>query len=84
MADTAEMSTLDAPPNAETIADLRDEAARRGTSVGVVFPTAKDAQKRFVASPRGTCVLLNDSREDTFNQSVPADEIADALRAEAS
>lgn len=80
MADAADMSTLDAPPKAETIAELRDEATRRGESVGVTFPTTKDAQKRFVASPRGTCVVLNDTREDTFNQSMAADEIADALR----
>jgi len=80
MANTAEMSALEAPPDAATIAELRDEADRRDETVGVTFPTGGDTRKRFVASPRGTCVLLNDTREDTFNHSVSADEIANALR----
>ena len=74
-----DFSTLDAAPNAEVIASLRDQAADRGESVGVTFPADGDT-KRFVVSPRGTCVLLNDTREDTFNRSVAAEKIAAALQ----
>lgn len=80
MPDAIEMRDLSAPPDAKTIADLRDEASSRGTTVGVTFPTPDGARKRFVVSPRGTCVLLNDTREDTFNRSVEAEEIATALQ----
>jgi hypothetical protein len=80
MADTPDMRDLAAPPDADTIADLREEADRLGDSVGVTFPTPDGARKRFVVSPRGTCVLLNDTREDTFNRSVGAEEVAAALR----
>jgi len=80
MADPAEMNALDTPPSADTVADLRDEADRRGEAVGLTFPTEEGARKRFIASPRGTCVLLSDTREATFNRSVDADEIAAALR----
>jgi hypothetical protein len=48
--------------------------------VGVTFPTADGDRKRFVVSPRGTCVLLNDTREATFNRSVDAAEIAATLQ----
>lgn len=80
MTDAIDFRDLTSPPDADTIADLRDEASSRGESLGVTFPTANGARKRFVVSPRGTCVLLNDTREDTFNRSVDADEIAEALQ----
>lgn len=79
MSEEIDFSKLDAPPNAETIASLREQAADRGESVGVTFPVDGD-MKRFVVSPRGTCVLLNNTREDTFNRSVAAEEIAAALQ----
>lgn len=72
--------SLDVPPNAETIADLREQAAAQEKSVEVQFPATDGETKRFVVSPRGTCVLLQNVREDTFNRSVAPDEIASALR----
>lgn len=81
MADDIEMRDLPAPPDADTIANLREQASSRGESIGVSFPASDDTRKRFVVSPRGTCVLLNDTREDTFNRSVEAAEIASALQA---
>lgn len=80
MTDDLEFQELDAPPAAGKIARLREEAADRNESVGVTFPTHDDGRKRFVVSPRGTCVLLNDTREDTFNQSVDTEAVADALQ----
>ena len=80
MPDAIEMTDLEAPPDADTIADLREKAGDRGETVGVTFPTSDGARKRFVVSPRGTCVLLNDTREDTFNRSVDATEIVASLQ----
>jgi len=80
MPNAIETTDLTAPPDADMIADLREKASDRGETVGVTFPTPDGDRKRFVVSPRGTCVLLNDTREDTFNRSVDADEIADALQ----
>ena len=80
MTDAPSMRDLSTPPDADTIASLRDAAADRGESVGVTFPTPDGPRKRFVVSPRGTCVLLNDTREDSFNRSVDPDEIAAALQ----
>lgn len=80
MPDEIDFHELDAPPQADKIAQLRDEAADRDESVGVTFPGTEGEAKRFVVSPRGTCALLNDTREDTFNRAVDAEEIADALR----
>jgi len=80
MPDAIEMTDLAAPPDADTITELRDEAGSSGESVGATFPTPDGDRKRFVVSPRGTCVLLNDTREDTFNRSVEAEEIATALQ----
>ena len=71
--------TLDAPPDADLITELRDRAHDRGEAVGVIFP-ADGERKRLVASPRGTCVLLNETREDSFNPSVGVEEIAAVLR----
>ncbi len=68
------------PPDAETIADLRDRAATRGGSVEVTFPAGDGDTKRFVVSPRGTCVVLADTREDTFSRSVAPEDVAAALR----
>jgi hypothetical protein len=80
MPDAIEMTDLAAPPDTDTITELRDEASSNGASVGVTFPTADGDRKRFVVSPRGTCVLLNDTREATFNRSVDAAEIAATLQ----
>lgn len=80
MPDAIEMTNLSAPPDADTISELREEANSSGVSVGVTFPTPEGDRKRFVVSPRGTCVLLSDTREDTFNRSVDADEIAGGLQ----
>jgi hypothetical protein len=80
MTDQSDAPALDAPPDAETIADLRDRAAARDESVEVTFPTADNGTKRFVVSPRGTCVVLANTREDTFNQSVAPADIAASLR----
>lgn len=81
MTDEIQYQELDAPPNADKIARLREEAAEREESVGVTFPTPDDVEKRFVVSPRGTCVLLNDVRKDSFNPSEEVEDIAEALRA---
>lgn len=80
MTDQPDVPALDTLPDAETIADLRDQAAARGESVEVTFPTADDTTKRFVVSPRGTCVVLADTREDTFNHSDAPEDVAAALR----
>ncbi len=72
-------STLSAPPDAELIADLREQAAAQGKSVEVTFPSTDGETKRFVVSSRGTCVILANTREDSFNPSVAAEEIASAL-----
>lgn len=80
MTDTPDMDSLDAPPDADRISALRDTAAAQGEAVGVTFPTSDGTRKRFVVSPRGTCVLLNDTREDSFIPSVEAATIAAALR----
>lgn len=71
---------LDTPPDASQIADLRERAADENHSVEVTFPSADGAPKRFVVSPRGTCVVLTNLREDTFNPSVAAEDVAAALR----
>ncbi len=80
MTDQSDVPALDAPPDAETIADLRDRAAAHDESVEVTFPTADNDTKRFVVSPRGTCVVLANTREDSFTPSVAAGDIAVALR----
>lgn len=80
MPDTIETTDLDSIPNADTIAELRTRASEKGQSVGVTFPSPEGERKRLVVSPRGTSVLLNDVSEETFNRSVEADAIADALR----
>lgn len=84
MPDQSESPHLDAPPDADRITELREQAAAEGTAVELRFPTADGTTKRFVVSPRGTCVLLDDTREDTFNQSVAPEEIAASLRDYAS
>lgn len=81
MPPSIEMKDLNAIPDAETIASLRDEAEDRGEDVGATFSTADGDVKRLVVSPRGTCVLLNEEvSEETFNRSLTADEIAAALQ----
>lgn len=80
MTDSTDVSTLDGPPDAAQIADLRDRAADEDASIEVHFPAADGGTKRFVVSARGTCVILSDLREDSFNPSVTASDIADALR----
>ena len=72
--------SLDTPPDADQIADLREQAAEEDRSIEVRFPDAGDEPKRFVVSPRGTCVVLTNLREDSFNPSVTAKDIASALR----
>lgn len=80
MAHQEDPPALDAPPDADTIADLREQAAAQGESVEVTFPAADGDAKRFVVSPRGTCVVLANTREDTFNQSVAPEDIAASLQ----
>lgn len=80
MTDAKEPESLDEIPSADTIESLRDRARDVEESVVVTFPAADGERKRLVASPRGTCVLLNDVSGDIFNSSVGADEIAAALR----
>ena len=72
---------LDAIPDDATIADFREEAAAQDESIEATYPAPDGDTKRLVVSPRGTVVLLNDVSETTFNQSTPAAEIADQLRA---
>lgn len=72
--------SLDAPPDADQIADLREQAAEEDRSIEVTFPDADDESKRFVVSPRGTCVVLTNTRENSFNPSATSEDIASALR----
>ncbi len=80
MPDAVQREELDQIPDESTIAALRDRAEHEAVSVEAHFPTAENEQKRLVVSPRGTVVLLNDVSEDTFNHSLSAAEIAEALR----
>jgi hypothetical protein len=80
MPDSVQRQELDDIPDESTIAALRGRADDEAVSVEAHFPTAEGESKRLVVSPRGTVVLLNDVSEDTFNQSVSAAEIAEALR----
>lgn len=80
MANSIDMKDLDRPPDADIITELREQAGNRGESVGVIFPAKDGERKRLVVSERGTCVLLNDTREDTFIPSVEAEEVAAALQ----
>ncbi|MFB6280007.1 MAG: hypothetical protein ABEK75_10930 [Salinibacter sp.] len=80
MMSSSPASSLDSPPDAEVIAELRTQASAQGESVEVTFPTADGETKRFVVSPRGTCVVLQDTREDSFNPSVAPEEVAASLR----
>ncbi len=73
--------SLDAPPDAAQIADLRAQAADDDRSVEVTFPGADGESKRFVVSPRGTCVVLTNLREDSFNPSEASEDIASAIQA---
>jgi len=70
---------LDASPTAAQIAEMREKAAAEDESVQAALPTDADVPKRLVVSPRGTCVLLQDTREESFNPSVDAADIAEAL-----
>ena len=79
MPDTVQQRTLDQIPDESTIVTLREQAENEGASVEASFPAADGSQKRLVVSPRGTVVLLSDVSEATFNRSVSASEIADAL-----
>lgn len=81
MPTSVDRRTLDQIPDADTIRSFRDEAAETEASIEATYPSAADEEKRLVVSPRGTVVLLNDVSEDTFNHSVDAAEIAEALRA---
>lgn len=72
--------TLDHVPDTSTIASLRDDAAEKGSSVEIAYPSEEGLQKRLVVSPRGTVVVLTDVSEATFNRSRSADEIAEQLQ----
>jgi hypothetical protein len=80
MPDPVQRLDLDRIPDADTISSLREQAEADDASVEARFPAASGEQKRLVVSPRGTVVLLNDVSEETFNRSVAAEEIAEALR----
>ncbi len=57
--------SLDAPPTATAIAELRDEADSASEAVAARFSDEADAF--LVVSPRGTCVLLtNDLKRDSW------------------
>lgn len=84
MSNQPDPPALDAPPDADQIATLREQADAEGESVEVTFPAADGTTKRFVVSPRGTCVLLADTRDDSFNPSVAPEEIAASLREQTS
>lgn len=80
MTPSSPASSLDSPPDAEAIAELRTRASAQGEAVEVTFPTADGDTKRFVVSARGTCVVLQNTREDSFNPSVAPEEVAASLR----
>lgn len=80
MSDPIELRDLDTPPDADTVRSLRSQARDRDKSMGVTYPATDKTRKRFVVSPRGTCVVLNDTREETYNHSVSAEKIAESLR----
>lgn len=80
MPDSVQRRSLDQVPDAATITALREEANEEAASVEASFSTADGTKKRLVVSPRGTVVLLNDVSEDTFNRSVSAADVAEALR----
>ena len=80
MSDQPDPPTLDTPPDADRIAALREQADAEEKSAEVTFPAADGTTKRFVVSPRGTCVLLANTREDSFNPSVAPKEIAASLQ----
>jgi hypothetical protein len=80
MTDSTLLSTLNGPPDASQVATLREQASEEGASVMVTFPAGTDETKRFVVSPRGTCVVLQDLREESFNPSVSSEDVAAALR----
>jgi hypothetical protein len=79
MPDLQDLPTLDASPTAAQIAEMREKAAAEGESVQVALPTDADVPKRLVVSPRGTCVLLQDTREESFTPAVDAADVAEAL-----
>jgi hypothetical protein len=81
MPDLQDLPTLETPPTAARITEMREKAAAKDETVQVLLPTETDPPERLVVSPRGTCVLLQDTRTASFNPSVPADEVADALSA---
>jgi hypothetical protein len=72
-------SSFDSPPDAEAIADLRNQASAQDESIEVTFSTTDGDTKRLVVSPRGTCVLLQDTREDSFIPSVAPEDVAASL-----
>jgi len=79
MTDSANIPALDSPPDAARITALREQAAEEGASVKVTFTGPDGDTKRFVVSPRGSCVVLQDMREESFNPSVSAEDVASAL-----
>lgn len=84
MPSSSAASHLESPPDAKLITELRDQASAQDESVEVTFPTADGDTKRFVVSPRGTCVVLEDTREDSFNPSVAPEDVAESLREESA
>lgn len=80
MKDTTDATELDSIPNAETIKELRNEASTSGASVAILFPSSEGTPKHLVVSPRGTCVVLDETIDESFNPSVSADEIVSALQ----
>jgi len=80
MTDLADAPALDSPPTATQIAELREQASEDHASVQVTYSGASGETKRFVVSPRGTCVVLQDLREDSFAPSVAPEDVAEALR----
>lgn len=76
---TVDRRELDQLPDAATIRSFREEAEQADTSIEATYPTSDEGEKRLVVSPRGTVVILNNVSEDTFNPSMDAADIADAL-----
>lgn len=82
MKETADATELDSVPDAEIIEELRNEAGASEESVAILFPSTEGPPKHLVVSPRGTCVVLDETIDESFNPSVSAEEIATALRRE--
>lgn len=75
---------LEAPPDAATILQLRQQAQQKGESVIATFDDENQQPLYLVVSDRGTCVLLDDRVTiQTFNRELAAERVAASLVGEA-